>query len=80
MHHLCIPCQEILKITICITCAGNYLCQKPEAANPHQVDAVRPSIGFLIPNVLFLIPESDDGGRLIEKCRGCIKNILGLNV
>ncbi len=26
--------------TICITCAGNEQCQKPDAAIPRQVDAV----------------------------------------
>ena len=27
-------------VRICITCAGNYLCPKPDAAIPRQVDAV----------------------------------------
>lgn len=35
--------------TMRITCAGNYLCQKPDAANPLQVDAVVRDLSLINP-------------------------------
>ena len=36
----CFCSCDFIRLTMRITCARNYLCQKPDAANPRQVDAV----------------------------------------